>query len=358
MSFKPYSSVLPVTPARCLALLLLILATRCATAQSPGAAPFDDVPLPDLPPGMLDNDFPPPPDFDPFGPPPRRMRPVPPPVPVAPPRAVQPAPRVPAPRPEQPPVISPPPVTPVKPPPARRRPRPSFQWPKFDLPKFKRPSFDWARFKRPAFKTRKSRKTPPVEFDVGTRFLYVNLLNDRKGKPFDNSFVGSITRIEADQDLLGFRPFAQATTQRGRMRFGLGISMDALTIDTRDSGGGDGAVEMDSWMFYAYASYLTRSRFSPFAELGIARYDNSFDPKPEWSAGGLRRFVLDDSSSVYLAAGCTYEITEHWHVEFYLRRVDVDVDGQFILATKPDRPEALTFTMEHIAYGLGGTYRF
>lgn len=192
-------------------------------------------------------------------------------------------------------------------------------------------------------------------FSIGTRILYVELLNDTKGQPDLNSFIGSIYKIEAEQNYLPVRPYAQLTTQTGPVEVGLGLSYDRLEIATVDNGSGDGDIEMESWMVYLLAAYPNETRFTPFGELGLATYWNSFDPLSSWSEDGRRRFELDDSRALYLAAGCDIAIDHNLSANLYLRYVDVDVDGSYHFHPVP---REFTFTLEHIACGVGVKYVF
>jgi len=194
---------------------------------------------------------------------------------------------------------------------------------------------------------------------LGTRILYVSLLADTKGIPFHNSFGGSIYKLDADQNYLPLRPYAQVTTRVGAAELGLGLSYDhLLAAATIDNEGGDGDIQMESLMFYLVAAYPNKTRFTPFGEVGLAAYWNSFDPDPDWSRNGYREFDLDDSIAPYLAGGCDIAIAGNFSANLYIRYVDVDVDGVYIFRGDARPPQPFTFTLEHIAYGVGVKYVF
>lgn len=195
-------------------------------------------------------------------------------------------------------------------------------------------------------------------FSIGTRILYVALLNDTQGAQMRNSFIGSIYKIEANQDYLPLRPYAQVTMRTGPAEIGLGLSYDQLEVATVDNGGGDGDIEMESWMIYLLAAYPNESRFTPFGELGLATYRNSFDPISSWSEDGKRRFALDDSQALYVGAGCDIRVNKGLSANLYLRYVDVDVDGDYVYRPDSRAPKPFTFTLEHIACGVGVKYVF
>lgn len=197
-----------------------------------------------------------------------------------------------------------------------------------------------------------------VCFSVGTRILHVALLDDVQGRPNQDSFIGSINRLEVNQNYLPVHPYVQITTRTGPVDVGMGLAYGHLDVATRDDGGGDGDVEMDGWMPYLLAAWPNETRFTPFAELGAVFYRNRFDPISSWSEGGLREFDLDDSHSVYFGAGCDVQLTRNLFGNLYLRYVDVDVDGYYLYNDGVRYPKSFTFTLEHLACGGGLTYAF
>lgn len=195
-------------------------------------------------------------------------------------------------------------------------------------------------------------------FQVGTRSLYYDLLDNTKGEKFDDSFIGSINRLEADQDYLPLNPYVQILRPFDPMDAGLGASYSRMYVDTRDDGGGDGKIETQGLHLYFIGACNKVAPFRPYVEGGISFYDNSFDPIASWSENGKRTFKLDSSVAPYFALGCQYEVASNWSVDVYLRYCDFDIDGVYVFTGDSRAPEPFTFTMEHIAYGLGATYSF
>ena len=195
---------------------------------------------------------------------------------------------------------------------------------------------------------------------IGFRFLHFDLLNNVQGEPFQDSFIGSINRLEAKNEIFNHRrPYIQLTGKiQSWLELGVGASWDKLIIATRDQGQGDGDAHMQAQYLYAIVAFPNVSRLTPFAEIGQGRYKNTFQPLPEWYAGGRREFVLEDSTALHLAGGCDIRIWEGLSINLYVRYSDVDVDGIYIFRgdSRPDTP--FTFTMEHIAYGAGLQYAF
>ncbi len=195
-------------------------------------------------------------------------------------------------------------------------------------------------------------------YEAGLRSLYMDLAKSKQGEPFNGSFIGSINELKPDQQLLPVHPYIQALKPIDHYLLGAGLSFDSWTVATEDGGGGDGDVEMDAWTIYLVGRMTTTSKFSPFAELGWAMYNNSFDPDPTWYAGGRRNFTFDNANGLHLAAGCDYMITPNLSANVYLRYVDVELDGKYIFRGDSRPPESFVFPMEHLAYGLGLSYTF
>lgn len=196
------------------------------------------------------------------------------------------------------------------------------------------------------------------DLTVGVRFLTVNLLSDRKGRPFEDSFIGSIYKLEAEQDFFALRPYVQITERFGPVIVGAGFGYDSMEVATMDQGDGDGDIEIDNWMLYLVAAWPNPSRFTPFGEIGQASYNVSFKPHAYWYEEGKRNFKLDDSSSIYLAGGCDVAVSENFSLSGYLRYTDIDIDGVYVYRGDDRLPADFTFTLENLTYGLGASYRF
>lgn len=197
-----------------------------------------------------------------------------------------------------------------------------------------------------------------TRISVGARALYINLLADTKGSQGVNSFIGSIYKIEADQNYGSIKPYIQMDAPIGPIDLGVGIGYDAFDVTTVDSGGGDGDIELSSWLFYLTAAWPNQTRFKPFAEFGLFVSRNKFDPIPSWYADGRREFVLENEQSVYVAGGCDIRAYRNWSLNVYARYTNFDIQGVYIFRGDEREPEPFYFTLEHIAYGLGVQYRF
>ncbi len=197
---------------------------------------------------------------------------------------------------------------------------------------------------------------------IGTRVLWYSLTDTEQGEEFDGSFLGSINRTEEDQDLAPVYIYVEyAITPY----FGIGISYDQFKVKTLDSGGGDGTFELDGPIIYGFGRFENGSAFTPFAEIGMAFYSNSFNARDEWtfsdgSSTVRNRFEPDDATGFVIAGGLDYEIVENLSANIYLRytSVDFDVDYYFTPNSTTTPYRKGTFPGDHFSYGIGLKYTF
>lgn len=197
-----------------------------------------------------------------------------------------------------------------------------------------------------------------VRFELGVRSLGVWLTDDRKGEPFNGSYVGSIYKLKAKQNWVPIHPYAQVEfALPGGLWFGLGATYSHVETETLDDGGGDGDVESDLVMGYAV---LERPvwRLRPYAEAGGGWAFNTFDEDASWGAGGRREFVLEDSPVWMVGGGIGLAFTAHFTLDAHVRYVHYDVDGTYVFRgdSRPDTD--FTFTTSHMAAGVGLSYAF
>lgn len=193
-------------------------------------------------------------------------------------------------------------------------------------------------------------------FELGIRSMGAWLTDDRQGKPFDGSFVGSIYKIKAKQNWVPIHPYAQLSfALPGGLWLGAGATYSHLDVETLDDGGGDGDIESDLVMGYVLLEYPV-ARLRPYAEAGYGRAFNTFDADASWSAGGRREFVLEDSPAWMAGGGIGLAVTERFTVDAHVRYVHFDVDGtyEFRGDSRPDTD--FTFTPSYVAAGIGVSY--
>jgi outer membrane protein W len=191
------------------------------------------------------------------------------------------------------------------------------------------------------------------KLEIGTRATYFMLLEDERGEPFHNSFVGSITILKEDEDYLPIKLFAQYLINP---MVGLGLSYDEFGSEAWDYGGTDGTTVLSGPLLYVLGRYPNSTAFTPFCEAGVALYSAKFEEDAGWGKSNNKEFVLDDPMGIYVAVGCDWQVYENWSVDIYSRYMNVDVDGVYMM--NGERQEDIIFTTSYLALGLGVKYAF
>ncbi len=195
------------------------------------------------------------------------------------------------------------------------------------------------------------------KLELGTRITYYKLTDTQRGKSNDGSFIGSITELEENQDYTPFKLYAQ---YKFLPFLGAGITYDRVRAVTRDGPleeNTDGTVDASGPIFYLTACYTNESRFTPFAELGLAYYFVDFDVDPRWSQNGLRVMKVKDTTGLTLALGCDIEVIQHVAVNAYFRYAHVsEIDTDFIRDGVKLRTGS--FPISNYTFGLGVKFIF
>ncbi len=195
---------------------------------------------------------------------------------------------------------------------------------------------------------------------LGTRVLTLSLRANRRGEPFDGSFIGSIDRLDAIQSRSPDRIFVQYALLP---YFGVGFQRDRLQIKTRTTiprefrrgdRDTDGDAVLHGELPYVFARWPNRTPVTPFIEYGQARYRNRFRPNEEWYADGYRQFILEPTSrTTYWGGGVEIELHRHCALDFYVRTMDLDVPGEYHFQGDGRDPEPFVFSAKHVSYGVG-----
>lgn len=197
-----------------------------------------------------------------------------------------------------------------------------------------------------------------VRFDVGVRCLGIWLTEDRKGSPHRGSFIGSIYKLKAKQNIAPIHPYAQVTfALGGGWRLGGGATFSHVAVETLDNGGGDGDIKSNALMGYLVAE-RDAGRFRPYAEAGGGISFNSFDAASDWGGDGSREFDLENSPALFAGAGCAVGLVGGLSLDAHVRYVHCDVDGTYIYKRDNRGGQDFTFTTSYVAAGVGLSYAF
>lgn len=170
----------------------------------------------------------------------------------------------------------------------------------------------------------------------------------------------SVDRLDAEQDYMPY-PFLRfivhkfvavsLTYEKARAK-----TLTYYQPGTGYDGHTDGTLEISGPALYLELRYPNETPLVPYAQLGLISYSANFENDPGWSAGGYREWRVDNASGTRMVLGVEWNINEHWGVEGFLARTEVDVDAAFYLAG--NLRVSGTFPMSHDTYGLAAKYRF
>jgi len=193
--------------------------------------------------------------------------------------------------------------------------------------------------------------------EIGTRSTGYSFTDDVQGDPFDGSYLGSLNEVHESQNYAPVKVFAQYKLDNN---IGFGVAYDQFEAATGSSpkaeDGGDGSFSLKGVYVYLLGSLPNETRFTPFVEVGLVAYGADFAEKSWWYEDGRRVINPDNAVGTVVAIGCDIHVYEQWSIDVYLRRVNVDLDVDYVFMERVHTSG--TFTLSHNEYGIGVKYRF
>ena len=166
--------------------------------------------------------------------------------------------------------------------------------------------------------------------DLGLRYVYVSLKDDNRGIGEGRNFLGSINKLEEDQNDYPF-PYVSYLVCR---YFAVVLSYDELRAKTitKEDGHTDGTYEMTGPTLSGAFRMELCSRATALIEAGVAFYSGDFDHDPVWrSVGNDRLMVIDDANGAFVSAGVDVALCKDWSAELAWRYMDLDVGDKYYL---------------------------
>jgi hypothetical protein len=174
------------------------------------------------------------------------------------------------------------------------------------------------------------------------------------------NFLGSLWGLDAQQHY-----FPDPSLEyRIISSFGVGFAYDQAraktldwgNIDTRVTTVGDGDVEIRGLQFYLFGRYPNRTRLTPYANVGLARYWSRFLVSPLWAAPG-RHLDVDSTRGWFLSSGFKLALGRHLGLDAFYRHSRVGaVSGRAYFHGIHHRSGA--FPMRNNRLGAGVFYAF
>jgi hypothetical protein len=203
-------------------------------------------------------------------------------------------------------------------------------------------------------------------WQVGTRYLEVQLQDKQRGTPENGSFFGTITEITEEQDSAPNKVYLQYRLFKSPVW--LGVSYDHVMARTMDDsngdgipdlGGGDGSEDLQGVIPYLQAAWDNESRFSPYVQVGLGFYQAEFKPN-NWGRDG-KRFVKATSNvrGVELAGGLNVRLYKNLSADIFAKYMKIeDISGDWFFDYGDNYGGEFFMTMSYVAYGAGLNLRF
>ncbi len=235
-------------------------------------------------------------------------------------------------------------------------------------------------FRSPSIESIKARMEDRVE--IGLRSISYQLDTDHKSSNGGrNTFLGTITDLAEDNDLAPTRIFVDYLVTPF---WGFELSYDkiaatAKTSPVADPVKSDGDVTLSGPILSVFGRYPNDTAFAPYAGLGIAFYNVTFDETAHWAlgysgpaeyaavgrprtpnGGRTRSMAVDVDPAFVIYGGALWNFRDHWALDVYIRQLDVDVDAAFTgrVRGRVEQVKKGSFPMGHVACGASIHYIF
>ena len=213
---------------------------------------------------------------------------------------------------------------------------------------------------------------------LGTRVTHFVLLDDERST--SDTFLGHINKLEDEQDYTPTKIFVDYLITP---TWGFELTWDQVQARVVNGGDGsqdiDGTLKADGLILTFVGRYVNETRATPFAGIGAAFMNASFDEDDWWHLGysseadyialgsptkarnGKKRIMpVEDDAGLVVTGGVDYEVTDNFLLDFYVRYMNVSIDGeaQITLGHSTDTSATGSFDLENVALGAGAIYRF
>lgn len=206
-----------------------------------------------------------------------------------------------------------------------------------------------------------------TSWQVGTRYLDVQLQDKTRGTPGNGSFFGSITTISEEQDSMPDKLYLQYRIMKSP--FWIGVSRDHVRAETLDDitgdgvadpNTGDGSVDLAGFIPYIQAVWDNKTRLTPYVQVGYGFYQADFEENEVWGGEGMRRVDLKgDVNGIELAGGLHVRLYRNLAADIFAKSMQIDdVKGEWYTARGRVKGGDVVLTMSYVAYGAGLSYRF
>jgi hypothetical protein len=104
--------------------------------------------------------------------------------------------------------------------------------------------------------------------------------------------------------------------------------------------------------YYVFGRIRNRTRLTPYANVGIARYHSHFFASPDWLQPG-RHFEVDDTRGWFVSGGCNVAFARHVGLDVLYRHSQLDaVIGRAFFNRNRHRSGAFPMRNDLVGAGL------
>lgn len=206
--------------------------------------------------------------------------------------------------------------------------------------------------------------------ELGTRSAWFKLLDDDS-----DSFVGSVTHLEAEQGLWPIKLFARWWFNR---HWGLELTWDRVEAEAQPADDPDGIFSATGPLLNVIGRYPNQTRWTPYGFFGLGWMMGKFDPYAWWELGydtpadwelydrnpdtGIRRHMdMSDEFAIVIGGGASYSIQPNLALDLQLRYMALDLDDHYYRTSNGRVVNdwgVTTIPLDNIALGLGISYVF
>lgn len=202
-----------------------------------------------------------------------------------------------------------------------------------------------------------------MNWQVGTRYTQFKLDQTKRGTRNNESYFGSITGLNEEQDQYPNKVYAQGRILNSFVW--IGISYDHVRAETMDYDdnnvelGGDGSVDVQGAIPYVQAAWDIKNRVTPFIQVGYAFYQAKFEPN-SWAGEGLRHVDINGHvSGIEFAGGLNIRIYKNLSADLFAKVMKIDdIKGEWYSAYGAYDGGPVVLPMSYTAYGAGLNWRF
>ncbi len=209
--------------------------------------------------------------------------------------------------------------------------------------------------------------------EIGTRISYRFLTNKDSGHKYGSygtgTYLGTIYALDEKQNYCPNKFFVKYFFTQ---YLGFKVAYDSIKAKTlswstsKNSIETDGDVILSGPTIALIAKYPNRTRFTPYADLGLGFFHGDFDREPTWaytdwgSADRNRYMLVDDTTAVFVDAGVTYQIYQNWYIDGSIEYMHADADATFkgYTNTTLDTVQTGHYPLNNISLNLGLGYSF